>query len=215
MKLINSIALLIALSCVGVARAQEESPSVAAEEKPPSAVEAETPASSAAAARTAPSAKAEQGTAREKEATTSAKKEQPSPSPSAAPTIRKLSVRAILKDNENRWEAAIASHDTATVEALVADDFIGVNSKGKVSNRRALLHEMKSSKDTYSSARNENLDVHIFDGSVAVVVGTVREKGAGQDGKAFDKTERFTDTWMERNGKWQCIASQVMLVSPK
>jgi ketosteroid isomerase-like protein len=209
MKLINSIALLIALSCVGLARAQEESPSVAAEEKPPSAVDAQTPVSSA------PPAKAEQGTAREKEATTGAKKEQPSPSPSAAPTIRKLNVRAILKDNENRWEAAIASHDTASVEALVADDFIGVNSKGKVSNRRALLHEMKSSKDTYSSARNENLDVHIYGGSVAVVVGTVREKGTSQDGKAFDKTERFTDTWMERNGKWQCIASQVMLVSPK
>jgi len=28
----------------------------------------------------------------------------------------------------------------------------------------------------------------------------------------FDRVYRFTDTWMERNGKWECIAEQVALV---
>jgi Domain of unknown function (DUF4440) len=50
---------------------------------------------------------------------------------------------------------------------------------------------------------------------VAVVVGTYREKGTSKDGTAFDRTFRFTDTWMERNGKWQCIAGQAMIVKER
>jgi ketosteroid isomerase-like protein len=126
-----------------------------------------------------------------------------------------MSVEAALKDNENRWEAAIGKHDMAAVEAMVADDFAGVSSKGKVSNRRSVLSEMKKDKDTYTSAKNEKLDVHMYGASVAVVVGTSREKGTDKDGKAFDRSFRFTDTWLDRNGKWQCIASQINLVSQK
>jgi len=128
---------------------------------------------------------------------------------------KKMSVEAALKDNENRWAAAIGKHDVATVEAMLADDFVGVNSKGKIQSRRALLGDIKGSKDTYTSAKNEKLDVHMYGGGVAVVVGTYREKGTGKDGKAFDRTYRFTDTWVDRNGQWQCVASQVSLVSQK
>ena len=52
--------------------------------------------------------------------------------------------------------------------------------------------------------------MHNFGPNIAVVVGTAHEKGTGKDGKAFDRTFRFTDTWVERNGQWQCVASQVM-----
>jgi ketosteroid isomerase-like protein len=51
--------------------------------------------------------------------------------------------------------------------------------------------------------------------NVAVVVGMANEKGTGKDGKAFDRTYRFTDTWMDRGGNWQCIASQVTLVAQR
>jgi ketosteroid isomerase-like protein len=56
------------------------------------------------------------------------------------------------------------------------------------------------------------LSVHTYGPNVAVVIGTSREKGTGKDGQAFDRTYRFTDSWMDRNGQWQCVASQVMLV---
>jgi hypothetical protein len=50
----------------------------------------------------------------------------------------------------------------------------------------------------------------MYGSGVAVVVGMANEKGSGKDGKAFDRTYRFTDTWMDRGGNWQCIASQAM-----
>ena len=93
---------------------------------------------------------------------------------------------------------------------MVANDFVGVYWDGKVMNRSGVISSFKKDKDTYKSARNESLKVHSFGPNIAIVVGTAREKGSGKDGKAFDRTFRFTDTWVERNGQWQCVASQVM-----
>src|SRR5947207_15907472 len=72
-----------------------------------------------------------------------------------------------------------------------------------------MLAEYKKDKDTYKSAKNERLNVKSFGPNVTVVAGRAREKGTGKDGKAFDRTFLFTDTWILRNGQWQCVASQI------
>ena len=120
-----------------------------------------------------------------------------------------------LKRAERRWAEAIAKHDYAALESLLARDFVGVNDKGKVQSRRALLAELKNDRDTYRSVRSGRLEVHMFGATFGVVVGTFRAEGRSRDGQEFDRTYRFTDTWMLRNGQWQCVASQNMLVSPK
>jgi|SRR6266566_6770024 len=92
----------------------------------------------------------------------------------------------------------------------------GIPSKGKFINKSGLISaEIKSNKDTYTSTKNEKLNVRVFRPNVAVVTGTAREKGTGKDGKAFERTYAYTDTWMERNGQWQCIASQGMLLGQR
>jgi ketosteroid isomerase-like protein len=162
----------------------------------------------------APPTKAETPAAKAPAPSPATKAASPAPPPTPA-TGKKMGVEATLKDNENRWAAAAAKHDITSLEAMVADDFIGVNSKGNVQNRRALLAEMKSDKDTYTSTKNQKLDVRRYGNNVAVVVGTYREKGTGKDGKAFERTFRFTDTWVERNGTWKCVAGQSMLLKQK
>jgi len=119
-------------------------------------------------------------------------------------------VEATLKENENRWETAFGSHDVSVAQAVVANDFVGVYWDGKTLTKSGIVSQVKKDKDTYQSARNEKLDVHRYAPDVAVVVGTAREKGTAKDGKPFNRTFRFTDTWVERNGQWQCVASQVM-----
>jgi ketosteroid isomerase-like protein len=78
-----------------------------------------------------------------------------------------------------------------------------------------MLADVKSNKDTYTSTKAEKLDVHMYGTGVAVVLGMANVKGTGKDGKAFDRTYRFTDTWMDRGGKWQCIASHGTLVGQR
>jgi len=95
---------------------------------------------------------------------------------------------------------------------MVADDYVGVYFDGKVMTRSGVIAESKKDRDTYKSAVNEKLAVHTYGPNVAVVVGTAHEKGTGKDGQPFDRKFRFTDTWVERNGRWQCVASQIMKV---
>jgi len=210
MKLITSLVGIAALSFVTSMLAQDEETATPASQETPSTTIEETPAPT-------PEAKAATSPTKEPDAQ---KKEEPATTPAPVKTTpsargKKMSVSAMLKDNENRWSAAIAKHDTATIESMVAPDFVGVNSRGKVQNRRAMLAELKSDKDTYTSTKAEKLDVHMYGPGVAVVVGMAHEKGTDKDGKAFDRTYRFTDTWMDRGGNWQCIASQVTLVGQR
>ncbi len=76
--------------------------------------------------------------------------------------------------------------------------------------KSGVIYEMKKDKDTYKSAVNEKLTVHSYAPGVAVVIGTTHEKGTTRDGKPFDRAFRFTDTWVQRGGQWQCVASHVM-----
>jgi ketosteroid isomerase-like protein len=135
----------------------------------------------------------------------------------AVPAVSKdkSAIEAALKDNENKWEAAVAKHDTSIVESLVAEDYVGFSSKGKAQPHSTMMEEMKKDADTYTSTANESLDVHVFGPDVAVVAGTSREKGKTKDGKAFNRSFRWVDTWTQRNGKWQCVASGNMLLPAK
>jgi ketosteroid isomerase-like protein len=211
MKLIPSLLGIAALTFATSAFAQQEETTSPTSEETPSTTIEETPTPSPATEATATASPTEQPAAQkqEKTATTPAPVK---PTPTIAAGGKKTSVAQILKENENRWSAAIAKRDVATIESMVAPDFIGVNSKGKVQNRRAMLTDIKHDKDTYTSTKAEKLSVHSYGGDVAVVVGVAREKGTDKDGKAFDRTYRFTDTWVDRAGNWQCVASQVMLV---
>jgi ketosteroid isomerase-like protein len=197
--------------------AQEESASPAestpptTEEKASATVE-ESPASKPAeAAAPAAEKKAEAATSSkaaapvsEKKAATTSTAAKPAAA-AAAPSGKKMSV----KEMEDKWEASIPSHDFATVQGFIAADFVGVSSQGKFSDRSSVLAEYKKDKDTYKSAKNEKLNVKSFGPNVTVVTGRAREKGTGKDGKAFDRTFLFTDTWMLRGGQWQCVASQI------
>jgi hypothetical protein len=55
------------------------------------------------------------------------------------------------------------------------------------------------------------MNVNLYEG-VAVVNGIYRESGE-KNGKPYMLRERFTDTWLRREDKWICVASQSTLIS--
>jgi hypothetical protein len=126
---------------------------------------------------------------------------------------KKSTPEATLKDIEDKWEASIMLHDPSVAQAYLGNDFRGVSSKGKIMTKSSLLAEIKKDTDTYTSTKNGKVDVRVFGGQFAVVTGTSTEVGKAKDGKAFNRSYRWTDAWVDRNGKWQCVASQAMLLS--
>jgi len=124
-------------------------------------------------------------------------------------------VETKFKQMEDTWAKALMDKDQAAVGNMVADDYAGVNSKGKHQNKSEMLDEIKTSTDTVSAATNDNMEVHVYGPNLATVVGTSTEKGKDKDGKQFSRSFGWVDTWMERNGKWECIAEAVMQMKKK
>ena len=125
------------------------------------------------------------------------------------------SLAAKLKNLESNWEAALLTHDTSAIEKMVADDFIGTSSSGKQGDKSTLLAEAKRDTNTYSTAVSSDMTVRTFGPNVAVVTGLAKETGKTKSGKTFSHSYRFTDTWVERNGEWQCVAAQAMALPKK
>jgi hypothetical protein len=220
MKIIISLFASAFVATMAIAQQESASPAEttapSTEEKASATVES-TPATAPAEAQkkeeTLSAAPATAATAPKKEASTAGKAAAAKPaaaaSTAAASKAAAPAKNMSVKDMENAWEAAVGKHDSASIEGFVAADFVGVSSKNKFTDRADVIGELKKDKDTYKSAKNEKLNVKMFGTNVTVVTGRAREVGTGKDGKAFDRTFLFTDTWMMRGGKWQCVASQI------
>ena len=128
------------------------------------------------------------------------------------PVQDRARVVARLRRMETEWEAS--AHDADVIKRIVAHDFIGVSPDGKVINKGSLLRRARRMKEPGkgASSGNRSMNVRLFGSRVAVVTGVARETGRDKQGKKFKISYRFTDTWMERNGKWQCVASHAMML---
>lgn len=112
-----------------------------------------------------------------------------------------------LRALENRWQKAIMNGDIKTIDELVADDFVGTSSTGKVGSKSTLLNEVRRDKNIYKSATARNMSIRTLSPGVAVVTGVATESGTTPGGKSFTTSRRFTDTWRQRDGRWECVAS--------
>ena len=120
-----------------------------------------------------------------------------------------------LKQMENTRDKAWETKDTAALGNMLADDYAGMNSKGERQNKSQLLNELKTMTDTVSASVNDSLEVHVYGPNLAMVVGTSTEKGMDKDRKAFTRSFGWVDTWLQRNGKWECIGEAVMALPEK
>ena len=114
-----------------------------------------------------------------------------------------------LKGMEDSWAKAQLEkdHGASAVSAMLASDYAGVGSKGEMRDKAGQLDHMKSDTDTYTDSKNDTMKVHVYAPNLATVCGTSTEKGKDKDGKEFSRSFAWVDTWMDRGGNWQCIAS--------
>jgi uncharacterized protein (TIGR02246 family) len=118
-----------------------------------------------------------------------------------------------VRRQEEKWQAAIRDHDVKTLDELLARDFVGTSSTGKVGSKQTLLDALGRDKNDYKSVEARGMSVRTHGDDVAVVTGVTKESGTTKDGKRFKTSRRFTDTWVKRNGEWRCIASQTTELS--
>ena len=132
-------------------------------------------------------------------------------------TLDKAAVAEKLKGMEAAWNlsALEADHGVKVVSEILADDFHQFNSKGEIQNRDQVLKAAAESTETTTEVINGDMNVTFFGNNVATVIGSHVTNGKDKSGKAFSKTTVWNDTYMEREGKWQCIASGSTTVVPE
>lgn len=109
---------------------------------------------------------------------------------------------------EDQWTTALVKRDTRTFDRLLAPSFV-YTENASVMNRNDVIKSV-TGPDRVEWARNEGMQLHAF-GDVQVITGVLHVRGKGPRG-AFDRRYRFTDTWQQRNGRWQIIAAQDYLI---
>jgi ketosteroid isomerase-like protein len=112
---------------------------------------------------------------------------------------------------ENAWNQAELHHDAAAAGAIMADTFISVDHHGQLQNKSQYMAGLKDTSFNPEQISNTDTSVYIY-GNTAVVTSAYRTKGT-DNGKPFVHHGRFTDTWINLNGKWECVADQETLIS--
>jgi ketosteroid isomerase-like protein len=112
---------------------------------------------------------------------------------------------------ESAWNQAEIHHVTNAASALMADTFISVDHHGTLLNKAQYLAGIKDPSFHPQEISNSETSVYIY-GDSAIVSSAYRTKGT-DSGKPFQPHGRFTDTWIRRNGKWQCVADHETLIN--
>ena len=124
---------------------------------------------------------------------------------SAAGQIKPDSASSRILALENKWNAAYRNGDIATMESLLAENFIITLEDGSTLSKSGYIAHNGDSTQHVEITEMSGLNVRMH-GNAAVVTGAYHEKGVSK-GKPYDYHDRFTDVWMNVNGRWQVIAS--------
>lgn len=112
---------------------------------------------------------------------------------------------------ENDWNAAYKKSDIAAMNSLLADDFIITIEDGTTFSKTGYIAHNGNTTVHVTTSDMSDLRVRIY-GNTAVVTGAYHERGT-EKGKPYEYHDRFTDVWVNLNGKWKVLASHYSLLT--
>ena len=109
---------------------------------------------------------------------------------------------------EQDWNDATIRHDGDWTDRNDASFASDISSRaGGIESKAEAAASARSSKIVYEAVDLSDL-VSRVENDVGVVTGVNHVRGKDEQGKAFDRRVRFTDTFVKRDGRWQVWATQ-------
>jgi ketosteroid isomerase-like protein len=106
---------------------------------------------------------------------------------------------------EKAWNQAYKAGDTKALSSILDNSLVLVEDDGSLKTKSEFLATVKSSNANEEQVAPESLTVRVF-GNTAIAIGVIAVKET-KGGKTVSHRERFIDTWINREGKWVCIAT--------
>ena len=106
---------------------------------------------------------------------------------------------------EKAWNQAYKLGDTRALEEILDDRIVLINDDGSIQTKVEFLASVHPAKAQEQQIAPESMNVRVF-GNTAIATGVFRAKGV-EAGKPYVRRERFVDTWVNKGGKWLCVAT--------
>ena len=106
---------------------------------------------------------------------------------------------------EKAWNQAYKLGDTRALDEILDDRIVLINDDGSIQTKAEFLASVHPAKSQEQQVAPESMNVRVF-GNTAIATGVFRAKGV-EAGKPYVRRERFVDTWVNKGGKWLCVAT--------
>ena len=126
--------------------------------------------------------------------------------PAAAQHHQKKTYKQIISHLEQQWRDAVSNNDVATLERLLADDYIGISAQGMVSTKAETIARMQAHQLVVHSleVHDEKIAIH---GNTAVVTSQVdvdAVDNATSPPRAIKSRFRYTRVYVRYpSGNWR------------
>ena len=110
------------------------------------------------------------------------------------------------------YQAAVKRNDAATMDRILADDFVLVTGKGSIYTKADLLKEANDKNVIYERQEDSQQKVRVW-GNTAVVTALLWAKGT-DNGKPFEYKLWFSDTYVRTSTGWHYVFAQASLPLP-
>jgi len=111
----------------------------------------------------------------------------------------------VLVDLEQRWNMAFYKRDAAFIATILADEFVATYDDGTRGDKAKELALASNFAQQVESAVQDEFTVKEY-GDTALVRFTLHLVGVRQ-GRRAETVLRYTDIWIVRDGRWQCVSS--------
>ena len=113
---------------------------------------------------------------------------------------------------DSEYQAAVKNNDAATMDRILADDFVVVLGSGKTYTKVDLLQAARTHRIQYDHQEDSDQTVRVW-GDTAVVTAKLWTKGTDQ-GKPFEFFVWFSDTYVRTAAGWRYVHGQASLPLP-
>lgn len=110
-----------------------------------------------------------------------------------------------LRDTYAALTRAELQRDLATLERLLAGDYVGVDPSGALLDREQVLDTYREGLVVLKKLESDELVVRLL-GDTGIIVGRSNISGVTPE-QSFQGEFRFTDVYLRRAGEWQLVSS--------
>ena len=111
-----------------------------------------------------------------------------------------------ITECERQWAESVATGDVSAIERILADDFIGVDPKGRQYNKVQMISDTQNAPKSFASNHLNDVKVRFY-GDTAIAQGNETWQRHNRERGRFV----WTDTWILRSGRWQIVAAEDLI----